>query len=58
MSQANQKCSKSLIERIYDEMFRIIEETKKFKEVEISSLNSLFNLLNAYVIEKHQYFIR
>jgi len=29
---------KSLIERIYDEMFRIIEETKKFNEVEIQNL--------------------
>lgn len=32
------KVQKSLIERIYDEMFRIIEETKKFNEVEIQNL--------------------
>ena len=32
---------KSLIERIYDEMFRIIEETKKFNEVEIQNLRKI-----------------
>ena len=32
---------KSLIEQIYDEMFRIIEETKKFNEVEIQNLREL-----------------
>lgn len=32
---------KSLIERIYDEMFRIIEETKKFNEVEIQNLREI-----------------
>jgi len=32
---------KSLIELIYDEMFRIIEETKKFNEVEIQNLRKL-----------------
>jgi len=32
---------KSLIERIYDEMFRNIEETKKFNEVEIQNLREI-----------------
>ncbi len=32
---------KSLIEQIYDEMFRIIEETKKFNEVEIQNLREI-----------------
>ena len=32
---------KSLIERIYDEMFRIIEGTKKFNEVEIQNLRKI-----------------
>jgi hypothetical protein len=32
---------KPLIERIYDEMFRIIEETKKFNEEEIQNLRNV-----------------
>ncbi|KKN11342.1 hypothetical protein LCGC14_1027450 [marine sediment metagenome] len=32
---------KSLIERIYDDMFRIIEEAKKFNEVEIQNLREI-----------------
>ena len=32
---------KPLIERIYDEMFRIIEDTKKFNEVEIQNLREI-----------------
>jgi len=32
---------KSLIEQIWDEMFRIIEETKKFNEVEIQNLREI-----------------
>ena len=32
---------KSLIERIYDEMFRIIEDFKKFNEVEIQNLREI-----------------
>ena len=35
------KVQKSLIERIYDEMFRIIEETQKFNEVEIQNLRKI-----------------
>ena len=35
------KVQKSLIERIYDEMFRIIEETQKFNEVEIQNLREI-----------------
>ncbi len=35
------KIQKSLIERIYDEMFRIIEETQKFNEVEIQNLRKI-----------------
>ena len=35
------KIQKSLIERIYDEMFRIIEETQKFNEVEIQNLREI-----------------
>jgi len=40
MSKDNES-PKSLIERIYDEMFRIIEETKKFNEVEIQNLREI-----------------
>lgn len=40
MSKDNESL-KSLIERIYDEMFRIIEETKKFNEVEIQNLREI-----------------
>lgn len=35
------KVQKSLIERIYDEMFRIIEETQKFNEVEIQNFREI-----------------
>ena len=35
------KIQKSLIERIYDEMFRIIEETQKFNEVEIQNFREI-----------------
>lgn len=35
------KVQKSLIERIYDEMFRIIEETQKFNEVEIKNFREI-----------------
>ena len=40
MSKDNES-PKSLIERIYDKMFRIIEETKKFNEVEIQNLREI-----------------
>jgi len=32
---------KSLIERIYDDMFRLIEEAKKFNEVEVQNLREI-----------------
>ena len=40
MSKDNES-PKSLIKRIYDEMFRIIDETKKFNEVEIQNLREI-----------------